>query len=815
MSATDYNNNPIVTDSDSDNEDGFDFQLLFVKFLIHWPWFVASVVACVLLAFVYIRYKTPIYSIDGAVLITEENRSKSKAGTIDLQNLGIMSMTNNFDNEVEILQSRSLVKKVVSDLGLYIQISRKRTFGAATPVYKSSPVEVYVSPEVADTLPTGIYMEISCHLDHTYDVETKYYFEKEEIVENIHFDSLPAVVKTKLCDINLSEKPKANELTKDVVLKTHILPITTAAESYMSALSVTPRSKTTTIAQIEFTDTHPVRGVDFINSLIFNYNQDANNDKNQVAQKTADFIEERINIINQELGHAETKMADFKQSAGLTNLTNDAQLALNQNVKYEQERLENATQISIVENLQNYISSPQNHDEVIPSNVGLTDTNLASVINQYNTNLLEYKRLQRTTSESNPAAQQSRDRVEVLRGSVEATIASTLQGLRIKMADLARQGSKYQSRINSAPRQEQEYLSLSRQQEIMATLYTLLLQKREENAITLAATANNGRLIEDPVSSRRPIAPGKNKILLVAFFLGLVLPFLVLYVIDLTKYKIENQSDIEALTNVPLIAELPAIDATGTNSIVVRENHNGIAEEAFRALRTNLSFMVKPTQKVIMFSSTQPGEGKSFVAANTAMSMAILGKKVIVVGMDIRKPGLNKTFGFSRRQRGVTEYLRDPQNASLDDLILKAVEHDNLDVLPGGTIPPNPTELVASDALDKMVNILRERYDVVILDTAPIGMVSDSAIIARVADVCLYVCRADVTPKAGFQFVNKLAADKKFAQLGVVLNGFDIKKRKNNNIYARRYGYGYGYGSSYGYGYGYGMEEKSATGKKS
>lgn len=797
----------------TDQDDSFDFQKLLLKFLIHWPWFVVSVLVCLVAAFLYVSYKTPIYRVDGAVLITEENHTKPKAGTIDLQNLGIMSMTNNFDNEIEILQSRSLVKKVVTDLGLYIEVSRKRSFGAATPVYKNCPVDIYVSPEVADTLKTGIKMEMLCHADYSFDVKTSYIYDHELCEEQTHINALPAVVSTKHCDISINKNPNGAVFTKDITLNVSIMPLNAAVLNYLSSMAVSPRSKTTTIAQIEVDDTHPKRGVDFINSLVFNYNQDANNDKNQVAQKTADFIEERINIINQELGHAETQLADFKQSAGLTNLTSDAQLALNQNAKYEQDRLENSTQINLVEYLQSYVSNPDNFEEVIPANVGLKDVNLSNVINQYNTTLLDYKRLQRTTSDSNPAMQQARDRVDVLRKSVEATIASTLKGLRITKADIDHQSSKYQSRINSAPRQEKEYLSLSRQQDIMATLYTLLLQKREENAITLAATANNGRLIEDPVATNRPIAPSRKQIFLVAFVLGLLLPFLVLYVLELTKYKIENQADVEQLTTVPLIAEIPAVSAEGENSIVVRENHNGVSEEAFRALRTNLTFMLKSDQKVIMFSSTQSGEGKSFVAANTAMSMAILGKKVIVIGMDIRKPGLNKTFGFSRRQQGVTEYLRAPETTNLDSLILKGVGHENLDVLPGGTIPPNPTELVARDVLDRMIDALRQKYDYIFLDTAPIGMVADSAIIARVADICLYVCRADYTPKAGFQFVNRLAEEKKFDQIGVILNGFDTKKRKNNNVYARRYGYGYGYGSSYGYGYGYGQEER--TSKKS
>lgn len=791
-----------------EENDGFDLRLLLVKFLIHWPWFLVSVCLCLLIAFFYMRYKTPIYSIDGAVLITEETRSKPKSGTLDLQNLGVISMTNNFDNEVEILQSRSLVKKVVRDLGLYIDIRQERSFASPVALYRNAPISVSVVPEVADTLATVITMQVKCHPDQTFDVVTRYNYNHQPQEHVTSVKSLPAVISTSYCDITLDANPEGRTVTGETELTVRVCPIFSTAAGYISALSVEPRSKTTTIAKILFRDSNRRRGIDFVNSLVYNYNLEANAEKNQVAQKTAEFIDERIGIISQELGHAENELADFKQSAGLTNLTSDAQLALSQNAKYEETRLENSTQIQLVEYLQNYIANPAHAYEVIPANVGLTDLNLTSVISQYNTMLLDLKRLQRTSSDSNPAIQQAKVRVEALRQSVETTINSTLKGLRIAQSDIASQSSRYRNRISRAPLQEKEYLSISRQQEIMATLYTLLLQKREENAITLAATANNGRLIEDPQASGTPVSPNRNKIMLVAFVLGLLIPLLVFYILELLKYKIENQADIEMLTDVPLVAEVPNIPEAQEKSVVVRENHNGVAEEAFRALRTNLMFMLKPGQKVILFTSTQSSEGKSFVAANTALSIAILGKKVLVIGMDIRKPGLNKTFGFSRRTRGVTEYLRDPDHTSIDDLILKGIAHPGLDVLPGGTIPPNPTELVAREGLDRMMELLKQRYDYILLDTAPIGMVSDTAIVGRTADICLYVCRADVTPKAGFVFVNRIAAEHKFDQLGIILNGFDTRKRKNSNIYARRYGYGYGYGSSYGYGYGYGQESQ-------
>ena len=303
-----------------------------------------------------------------------------------------------------------------------------------------------------------------------------------------------------------------------------------------------------------------------------------------------------------------------------------------------------------------------------------------------------------------------------------------------------------------------------------------------------------------------------------ALILGLGIPVGFVYLRDLLKYKIENRDDVEKLTTVPILAELPKSKHKPTQgAIVVRENKNDIMEETFRGLRTNLLFMLGKNDKVILFSSTQPGEGKSFVAGNTAVSLAFLGKKVIVVGMDIRKPGLNKVFNLSRRAEGITNYLSDPEHVNLFDMVQRSDISPNLDILPGGPVPPNPTELVARNVLEDAIRMLKERYDYVILDTAPIGMVTDTAIIGRVADMCVYVCRADVTPKAGYRYINVLQHEHKFPKLATVINSIDMSKRKNSYGYGygAKYGYGKGYGYGYGYGYGFEAEQKKKQEKKS
>ena len=788
-------------DTPEQKEEDFNLYRVIFKYLIYWPWFVASVLVCVVAAFIYLRYQTPVYNVSASVLIKEDDpRTRAMQATNGalgaLQNMGGFSMTSNFDNELEILKSRTLIQKVVTRLGLYISTVEDRSFGYDRPLYKNTPVQVYLTPEEAGKLEGGARLKMTYTPEGKLSVKAEYMLNQEKQTEEKTFDTLPAVLPTPVGVFSFTKNDSVSAPVKELKLTTYISSPVTVAKGYAGSLSVSPTSKTTTIAKVSMQNSSKQRAVDFINTLVAFYNQDANDEKNEVAQKTADFIEDRIAIINRELGTTESQLADFKQKSGLTDLTTDAQLALQENSKYEQLRIENQTQIRLVEFLRDYINNPANADEVIPANVGLKDQNLSTVIDQYNTMIIERKRLLRTSSENNPAVINMKTGIEAMRHSVQTTVTSVLEGLRISKGNLDRQASKFENRISNAPKQEKEFLTISRQQEIKAQLYIMLLQKREENAITLAATATNGRIIEQALPDKYPISPKKKMFLLAALVLGLGIPVGIIYLIDLLKYKIENAEDVQKLTSVPLIAELPHCQKPAQGAIVVRENHNDIMEETFRGLRTNLMFMMESGEKVIMVSSTQPGEGKSFVAGNLAVSLALLGKKTLIVGMDIRKPGLNKVFNLSHREKGLTNYLSDPEHTDLFALVQPSGIHTNLDILPGGAVPPNPTELVARPVLDHAIAQLKERYDYIILDTAPIGIVADSVIVSRVADLCLYVCRAEVTPKVAYQYINELKNDKKFGKLATVLNDIDMSKRKNT--------YGYGYGKKYGYGYGYG-----------
>ncbi len=786
-----------------EKEEKTDFKAVLFKYTIHWPWFVACILLCMAGAWLYLRYTPPVYNISASVIIKDNDKnSKASSGMADLEDLGFYSSINNFDNEVEILQSRTLIKKVVEELDLYISYAAKSSFHDIE-LYKSSPVKVWITPEEAQKLPAPAYINLTLQPGNKLNV--KITIGEQEYSKQ--FDKLPALLTTPSGTFSFTPADSTIAKSEQKIMATVSSPRNVAG-SYRGALSIEPTSKSTTIAQISVKSTHTQRGMDFINKLVEIYNRDANDDKNEVATKTAEFIDERINIINGELGTTEQELETFKHDAGLTDLKSDTQLALSENSEYEKKRAENSTQLRLVQFLASYANNPDHAYEVLPVNVGLTDTGLTELINRYNEMLLERKRLLRSSQENNPVVVNLDASIRAMRSNVLTTINSVQRGLAITQADLERQAGKYAGRITNAPGQERQLVSISRQQEIKAGLYLMLLQKREENAITLASTANNARIVDEALADAIPVSPKGKMIYLVALILGVALPVAVIYIIELFKYKIEGRADVEKITSFPIVGDVPfSENKSSEGAIVVHENQNDLMAETFRNVRTNVLYMMKSNEKVILVTSTTTGEGKTFIASNLAVSLALLGKKIVIVGLDIRKPGLNKAFQLSRKEQGISQFLANPEHTDLMSLVQVSNINPNLSILPGGPIPPNPTELVARESLPQAIDILKKHFDYIILDTAPIGMVTDTQLISRVANASIYVCRADYTHKADYTLINELGEQKKLPNLCTIINGLDMKKKKYGYYYGYgKYGKYYGYGKKYGYGYGYGAE---------
>ncbi|WP_368121644.1 GumC family protein [Bacteroides stercoris] len=794
-----------------EKEEQADIKAILFKYIIRWPWFIASIIICIACAWIYLKQSTPIYNITASVIIKDEKKGGTMGNEFSgLEDLGLLNPSKNIDNEIEILQSKSLIKDVVNELGLYINYWGNKGF-KTTDLYGASPILVHYSFKDAETLNAPIQLTINYQKNGNLNVNmiTDKGNDNEKKI-NKTFTEFPAVLSSEKGVITFIENQQV-PIVEDVNLDITISHPLAIAKGYRSALSIEPTSKTTSVATISIKNTNKKRGEDFINKLVEMYNRDANDDKNEVAQNTAHFIDERISVINQELGTTEQELENFKRESGLTDLSSDAQLAVAEKSAYEKLCVENGTQLNLIQYLSDYLKKPENANTTLPVNVGLNDKSLTEQISQYNALILERNRLRRTSSDSNPVIRRLDSNIDDMHASLLTTINSVYKGLLITKADLDRQAGKYAGQISNAPAQERRFVSIQRQQEIKAGLYLMLLQKREENNIALAATANNAKIIDDALADDVPISPNKKIIYLAALVLGFGIPVAIIYILSLLSYRIEGHSDVERLTRVPVIGDVPLNDSDEKYAIAVRENDNDIMAETFRSLRTNLLFMLgDPDKKVILVTSTTSGEGKTFIASNLAVSLALLGKKVVIVGLDIRKPGLNKVFHISHKERGITQYLVAPQSTDLRSMIQSSDLSANLNILPGGTIPPNPTELLARKSLDDAIELLKKDYDYVVLDTAPIGMVTDTQLIARVADISVYVCRADYTHKNDYQLINELYANKRLPGLCTVINGLDMKKKKYGYYYGYgKYGRYYGYGKKYGYGYGYGYGDTS------
>ena len=786
--------NPYENNMNEQDEEKINYQELLFRYIIHWPWFVASVLICLIGAWVYLHFQTPVYQVSASIMIKDD---KKGGGSTDLENLGIggvITSTQSIDNEIEVLRSKTILKEVVNNLELYITYYDEDEF-PEKELYQTSPVIVNLTAQEADKLPGSALLAMKLSPEGVLDVNLKVGLNEY----NQRFEKLPAVLPTDAGTFGFALKDSlSGGQMEGHKGERHIRAVVSrpfgVAKGYQESLSIVPTSRTTSVAVVSLMNTNIQRARDFINKLMEMYNRNTNNDKNEVAEKTREFINERIKIIDEELGSTEDKLEAFKRNAGLTDISSDAKLAVSGNAEYEKRRVDNGTQINLVRDLIKYINNPSNEYELLPGNIGLSDAGLTTQIGRYNELIIERKRLLRTSTESNPMIVNLDTSIRAMKSNVQAAINGTLQGLLIVKADLEREAGRFSRRISDAPGQERQYVSIARQQEIKAGLYLMLLQKREENAITLAATANNAKIIDEPVATGGPLSPKPNMVYMIALVLGVGMPVGVIFLIGLTKFKIEGRGDVEKLTRLPIVGDVPLTNEKA-GSIAVFENQNTLMSETFRHIRTNLQFMLENDQKVILVTSTVSGEGKSFISSNLAISLSLLGKRVVIVGLDIRKPGLNKIFNIPRKEQGITQYLSNPEK-NLMDFVQPSDVSKNLYILPGGIVPPNPTELLARDGLDKAIETLKKNFDYVILDTAPAGMVTDTLLVGRVADLSVYVCRADYSRKAEFTLINELAADNKLPNICTVINGLDLQKNK--------YGYYYGYGKRYGYGYGYG-----------
>lgn len=802
-------------------EEEFDIRKIFSYALAYWKLIVVFVVLCLVAAFAYLRVAVPKYQVTAKILLQDKNKGSFSSSADMLADFGFQAQNTNAENEMEVMRSMSVVRGAVAKSGLNVSyaipgVINKPIYKEASPVFVTygDTVSGIVSMDSLAALYAPITMRFHFGADGKTDLEYSCYVTsdaREPQDFKVVVSSYPYVLKTPLGNV-LIEKNSAFEqdVTGDLIVELN--PLESVALSYMSALNIAPVSKNSSVAVLAINTPLPSNGMDFLNAVIDNYNYVTNEDKRQVARQTEAFIIERIDSLSKELVVMETRLSNYKKKNELIDPKLDApQVSLNK-TEYTKQVEEIDLMLKSSKFLKDFVHNPENDLKVIPTTFGLTiDQSLVALITNYNKEVIELNQLQLSATGDNPLLKNATIRVQQLQSDLRIAIDAFDRSLHLQRDAIATLLAGYTSRYEQSPDIERELVTIERECAIKSELYVMLLQKYEENALSLAVTSNNLRCIDSPLLVGR-VAPNSKMIFLVALFVGLLIPAAIIYVRESMRTQLTINDDLSTLTTLPCVGNIPvkhSVKGERSKAVVVARNKNDIMAEAFRTLRTNLQFvMKKSTGKVVMFTSTTSGEGKTFVASNLAMSVALLGKKVLLMGLDIRRPRLAEMFGFNKHDEGITSYLAADENDTdiLDRAIRPSGIEENLDILPAGIVPPNPAELLARPNMDKAIEYLSTKYDYIIMDTAPVALVTDSMIISRVADAVAYVARLDYTQKADIKYLNNIVAEGKLENVSLVVNGEDVKKKMYGYVSTRR-------GSNRYVGYGYISNEEQAKKK--
>ena len=799
-----------------EEQSSFNFQTIYTTFILNWKWFVLSVFICLGIGFLYLRYTTPIYNTKAKLLIKDDDNRRYRRGGIQglesMSNLGIISNSYGIENEQEILTSTTIAEQAVRDLKIYVTYYIKGRIKERL-IYKKQPLNIDMDYAHLDRMNQPIKLSIKRN-GNNYKIKGTYFTPIDELTSSGPYEidqtitHIPSVIRTKAGIITITANGRYKLKDGETLIATIQSP-RIASYKYVGALSVEQSSKTSSVLNISLNDQDINRGMDYLRQLVICYNGQANEDKNEIAAKTEEFINDRLAKISTELSSTDGALENFKRNNKVIELQLSAQSLAANTSNFEQKLNDANTQISLINSLIAFANRPGNKHQVLPSNVGLQDQSSTSLINEYNKTALERNRLLRTASENSPVVSELTARLDDMSSSIEQALIQARKGLIIERDAIKSQLGQYTGEITKAPEQERILTQIGRQQEVKSGLYLMLLEKREENSISLAATADKGKLIESPQFAGK-VSPKGSIIMLIALLLGVAVPSVIIYIINFFRYRIEGHEDVAKLTKLPIIADIVmASDSAKTKAdIVVHENQNNQMEEIFRSMRTNIQFMLKENENIIMFTSSTSGEGKTFTAANLSVSFALLGKKVLLVGLDIRKPRLAELFEINNHHNGITPLLtmEEPTWEDIEEQTLPSGINDNLSLLMAGPIPPNPSELVSRPSLSKIFDILKQHYDYVLIDTAPVGLVTDTLQVGKYCNISVYICRADYTPKASFNLINSLAEEGKLPNMCIGINGIDLSMKKHS------YYYGYGKYGKYGRYSHYGHYGKSGYG---
>ncbi len=775
-----------IQESRFDNEGlSINIRAELEKYLIYWKWFLAGIIVFLTLAFLFLRYTTPRYSATTSILIKDNKKAGISAEFEAFKDLGIIGAgsSNNPDNEIEILKSRRVIGKVVDALNLdvfyYVSGRVKQT-----EVYKnSSPIKLDIISKNTIFQMKDTILNVRIINDYNYE-----FLNDLGNVTSTH--TFGEIVTNKVGTFKLERNKLADK--KDVNLR--ILPKYLVIDSYRNRFNISTVNKNSSVLRISLEDAVLAKAEDVLDELVRQYNIDAINDKNQVSEKTNEFINSRLKKVKSDLFIIDKNVEEFKTSKDFIGLPVEVQIAFESLKETNKDIIEINTQLSLANWMEESLKKESDKDDLLPTSIGFDDNSLVRLILSYNDILTEINKTEVSAGEKNPVLRSLKVRLSQLKSSLLRSLSNVRNSLELQLEELKKEEGKVLSKVKSIPSNERDYIDIAREQEIIAGLYSYLLKKKEETDISLAVTVPNAKIIDIAYGSNNPVYPKSKIIYLLAFFLGLLVPFIFIYIYELLDTKIHNKGDIETFLSVPFLGDVPRSDSK--DKVIIGNDIRSSTAEAFRLIRTNLDFMLasnnRKQSKSIFVTSTTSGEGKSFISINLAATLALSGQKVLLMGMDLRAPKVTEYLGIPER-KGVTNYITD-EDMTLESLIFSIPEIKGLDIMSSGVIPPNPAELLMTKRVENLFTIVKQEYDVVLVDTAPVNLVTDTLLISKYADMFMYVVRANYLDRRLLAVPQELYNEKKLPNMAIVLNDTDPK---------RSYGYGYG-----GYGYGYVVVEK-------
>lgn len=765
----------IFVDNQDDSNDEINIREVLEKYSYHWKWFLGSLIVALFLAFFYLHTTQNQYKVSATIFIDDKDSGGLSTELSAFEDLGIMTggPKKSVINETGVLKSRTLMQNVIKDLNLYITYYKPKTFMNFELYNGDVPFQVNFLEEDI----------ISSKLDTSFIVvqKSKNRYLLKDIEGNLMKEAaFGDTVKVGFGKLDLKRNTEENTfIGEDILVK--IKPIKPIAEGYRMKINIEEEAKKSSLLILSLTDKVKRKGQDVLDNLIYQYNQDAIAYKTLISENTDKFINDRIKDISADLFEVDKGVEDFKTKNNLTDIEFEASLNLQSNSAIETRIVELSSQIKLVNYIQKHMDN--NKDDLIPANLGLKDASTSQNTMEYNRLLLERNRIFSSSSKLNPTVIKLDAQIATLRQSIKQSLINLKSSLTFSLNEARSQASKLNTKRQNAPKQEREFQDIKRKQEIVETLYLYLLKKREENAISLGIPVPNAKIVDKADGSNIPVAPKKMLIYLAAMAVGILLPMAVITIKSLLDNKVHTREDVEALVKAPIIGDIPS--SNSKKNIVINEQDNSIIAESFRMLRTNINFMLANKHseaKTIFVTSTVGAEGKTFVTINLAASLALLNKKVLLIGADIRKPKINEYLEMETKI-GLTHFLMDNE-LKISDIIVRNSEF-NFDVLGSGEIPPNPSELLLNGEFEKILTYSKTHYDYVIVDTAPVNLVTDTLLLGHYADLSLYVIRANYLDKRLLKIPKLMYEEKRLPNMCILIN--DLNYEKNT------YGYSYGY----------------------